>query len=864
MSSEERADRPVVRPAVSNWLTSVRPMMTVAVVAVVLVLAWMAASRLTAEVSYEDLMRTVRETPHWALISALGLTLLSFAALAVYDFGALAYIGRTVPASVVGLTSFCAYAVGNTAGFGPLTAGAIRYRFYTPYGIETEDVARIVAFVSVAFGIGLAGVTGFGLLVASVNVSTLPMSPLGMKIVGGGLVIGLFVLWAMAGQGRIVTVFARPFALPSRAILIRQFFATAIDIIASAAVLWVLLPAGSIDLPSFIAVYSVAIGLGVLSHVPAGLGVFETVVIASLGPHIDVRNVLGALVLYRVIYHLLPLMLAAAFIAALELRRAASSPMVTVAAQAGARLAPPVLAGLTLVTGGVMILSGTMPLDDAVVTLLDGKVPLPLVEGGHFLGSVLGVVLLAVARGLVHRLDGAWWAAVLVVCTDLLLSLIRALAIEELLLSGFLLLVLLATRKEFPRKASLLHQTLTPQWFLAMVTLLVTTVTLLFFVYKDVEYANQLWWQFELSQHAPRSLRAVMGVVLASCFGAVWMLMRPARATLTAPTAEDLIRAMEIVAQQPAPEACLVAMRDKSLLFSDDGRAFIMYSRQGRSWVALGDPVGPRDCWPDLIWRFVEMVLAGGGRPVFYQVTAEALSYYADAGLRGFKLGEEARVRLPDFSLKGSKRNNLRNSLNRSEREGITFEVLDREQVAAQMDELESVSRIWMNHHSVREKRFSLGAFDRDYVLTQPIAVLRQEGRIIAFASVIRTECRETAGIDLMRFLPDTPHGVMEVLILRLILHFQGEGFQWFTLGMAPLSGLSDSEAAPIWHSVGRTVFEHGEWFYNFSGLRAFKAKFFPEWRSRYLAVRGGINPMIALTDITVLISGGFKGVIGK
>ena len=864
MSSEGLMDRPVVRPAVSRWLTTVRPVITVAVIAGVLVLAWMAASRLTAEVSYDDLMTTVRETPRWALLSALGLTLLSFAALAVYDFGALAYVGRKIPAPVVGLTSFCAYAVGNTAGFGPLTAGAIRYRFYTPYGVETEDVARIVAFVTGAFGVGLAGVTGFGLLVASVDVSTLPISSLGMKIVGGGLVIGLFTLWAIAGQGRVVTVFARPFALPSRGILIRQFVATAVDIIASAAVLWVLLPAGSIDLPSFIAVYAVAIGLGVLSHVPAGLGVFEAVVIASLGPHIDVRDVLGALVLYRVIYHLLPLVLAAAFIAVLELRRVAGSPMAMVAAQAGARLAPPVLAGLTLVTGGVMILSGAMPLDDAVVNLLDGKVPLPLVEGAHFLGSVLGVVLLAVARGLLHRLDGAWWAAVGVVCLDLFLSLLRALGPEELVLSGFLLLVLLASRKEFTRKASLLHQTLTPQWLLAVVTLLVTTVTLLFFVYKDVEYANQLWWQFEFSQHAPRSLRAVMGVVLAACFGAAWMLMRPARATLLPPTPEELDKAMAIVATQPAPEACLVAMRDKSLLFSEDGRAFIMYSRQGRSWVALSDPVGPRDCWPDLIWRFVEMVLAAGGRPVFYQVTAEALSYYADAGLRGFKLGEEARVRLPDFTLKGSKKNNLRNSLNRSEREGITFEVLTGDQVAAHMPELATVSRIWMKHHSVREKRFSLGAFDPQYVLTQPVAVLRQNDRIIAFASVIQTTCKDSAGIDLMRFLPDTPHGVMEVLILRLILHFQAEGFQWFTLGMAPLSGLSDSEAAPIWHSVGRTVFDHGEWFYNFSGLRAFKAKFFPEWRSRYLAVRGGINPMIALTDITVLISGGFKGVISK
>jgi phosphatidylglycerol lysyltransferase len=104
----------------------------------------------------------------------------------------------------------------------------------------------------------------------------------------------------------------------------------------------------------------------------------------------------------------------------------------------------------------------------------------------------------------------------------------------------------------------------------------------------------------------------------------------------------------------------------------------------------------------------------------------------------------------------------------------------------------------------------------------------------------------------------------MDILLARLMFHYKEVGYDWFILGMAPLSGLSDSEAAPIWHHVGREVFEHGEWFYNFSGLRAFKAKFQPEWQARYLAVPGGVNPMMALADITVLIGGGLKGVIGK
>ena len=180
------------------------------------------------------------------------------------------------------------------------------------------------------------------------------------------------------------------------------------------------------------------------------------------------------------------------------------------------------------------------------------------------------------------------------------------------------------------------------------------------------------------------------------------------------------------------------------------------------------------------------------------------------------------------------------------------------------MDELAAISERWLADHNVREKRFSLGAFRPDYIAAQPVAVIRHDGRIVAFASLLLTNEKQEASIDLMRFA-DAPASTMEILILRLILHFQAEGYKWFSLGMAPLSGLPESGVAgPLWYQVGRSVFDHGEKFYNFSGLRAFKSKFAPEWRPRYLAISGGADPILTLADIAVLISGGLKGMIGR
>lgn len=845
------------------WRAWVKGGATGAVILAVAALAWTALSHLAAEISYQEVVAALRGTPPWALAAALAATAVSFLALTLYDWTALAYVGRKVPYPVVGLTSFCAYAVGNTVGFGPLTAGAIRYRFYTPQGLEPDEVARIVGFVTATFALGVAGTTALGLFIAG-DVTGLGLPGWiahGIGALGLGLLAGLLVA---AGRHEHIALGRWRIDLPRPRLLGMQFAATLVDIAAAGTVLWVLLPASDIGLPAFIAIYAVAIGLGVLSHVPAGLGVFETVIIAALGGRADTEQVLGALLLYRVLYHVVPLLLAGLVVALLETRRVAHWVAGRRVVQVGRRLSPPVLGALTLVLATMLVFSGVTPADEARLDLLSGWVPLPLIEGAHFLSSVLGLLLFVVARGVTYRMDGAWWAAVSIVVAAMVLALAKALAVTEMVLLAVLLVLLLLSRGEFTRKASLLHQALTRPWLVAVGLLLIAALSVLFFVYKGVDYSHDLWWQFEFSGEAPRGLRALLGVTLLAGLVAAWVLLRPAVLGEQAPPdADALAKALRIIDAQPRPGAQLALLGDKKLLFSENGTAFIMYARQGRSWIALFDPVGPEAEWAPLIWRFVEIARTAGGRAVFYQVAPDSLALYADAGLVAFKLGEEARIDLPAFELKGAKRANLRNSFNRCEKAGLEFALVPPDGVSAIVDELQAVSDDWMEAHNVREKRFSLGAFIPAYIALRPVAVLRREGQIVAFASLMMTGLRQEASIDLMRFSKAAPPAAMEYLLLRLIQHFKAEGYRRFNLGMAPLSGLSAS-AVGLWQQVGRAVYERGDRFYNFSGLRSFKSKFGPEWEARYMAVPGGLNPMLALADITVLIAGGLRGVVGK
>ncbi|KQT45265.1 hypothetical protein ASG43_12295 [Aureimonas sp. Leaf454] len=844
-------------------LSAHRHLLGVLAALAVLGIAAYALVKMTREVRYAEVVAAFDATS-WASIGlAVVFTLVSFLGLIVYDFGALSYVGRRLRISSVAPTALCAYAVGNTAGFGPLSGGAIRFRGYSRLGLGPEEIAKVIAFVTVAFGLGLLIVGSLGILVDAETVAPLlSISPTVLRLAAALGLVPLLVLFALGG--RTVSVGRFGLRLPSRQTVLRQVAATFVDITASAAVLYVLLPSGAIDFLTFLCVYSVALGIGVLSHVPAGLGVFETVMIATLGGTVEVDQILGALVLYRVVYYLLPLLGAAIFVSLTEIRGAVKSRVGLDLKAAGGRLAPAVLSAFSFVLGTMLILSSVTPTPAARLDIVSDYVPLALIEGSHFLASLVGLAMVVMARGLAQRLDGAFAGTLAATILAVVMTLLQAAAFTEATLLSLLALMLVASRREFNRPASIFRQVLTPPWLVAIATICVGACAVLLFVYRDVAYAHDLWWQFEFESEAPRSLRALLGVVILSSVVAVWSLVRPAIGRVLPPTPEMLAKAEAIVAAQDEADGNLVRMGDKSLLFSEDGRAFVMYGRKNRSMIALFDPIGPREAWPELVWRFIEMARGAGCRAVFYQVSPQALSLYADAGMQAFRLGELASIDLARFDLAGGKRAGLRQAKARAARDGLAFELIAKAGVPAILPELVAVSDHWLDRHKASEKGFSLGAFEEAYLLAQPVAVLRREGRIVAFANLMVTETRSEASIDLMRFHPDAPNGAMDALFVFLIEQLKADGYQRFNMGMAPLSGMSGRKVAPIWDRVGTTVFEHGERFYNFKGLRAFKSKFHPQWSPRYMTTAGGISPALALMDVTLLISGGLKGVVQR
>lgn len=851
--------------AVSFWgdrWPRLRPWLLGAVALGLALAVGLALRQLLLQVHYSAVMAAVATTPASSIGLALIATVLSYLALSGYDSSSLRYAGARVRHATVLLTSFVAYALSNTIGLGPLSGGAVRMRLYTAAGLEPAQVGRVIAFNAAAFGLGMAAFGALALLWGADDVGgLLRMPPLLLRLLAAALLLGLAGFIWLCTKRRGLRIGRWSMRLPTPELALRQLVISALELCASAAALWVLLPGQHIPLPTFIAFYAIAVTAGIISHVPGGVGVFEAVMLLASGGTVPSDVMLGALLLNRGIYYVLPLVLATGMLVAYELRSGVAAPVGRMAVH----LSPRLMAALTLVAGLWLMVSGVTPFtEDAREILAHLNVPVPLIEASHFLGSVAGLGLLLVARGLLHQLDAAWWAALVLSVIAAVLALPKGIAVTEAAMLTTLALLLLISRNQFDRRSSLFSQRLEPEWLLALGGVLVACVWVLFFAYREVAYSNRLWWQFELDGQAPRSLRALTAIALIALAYGMWQLLRPPAGDVAETSPEEMARAAAIVRANPSSDGCHVLVGDKHLMFSPSGRSFLMFGKQGRSWVSLYGPFGDAREWPDLVWQFIERANDHGGRAAFYQVRPATLPLYLDCGLHALKLGEYATVPLPDFSLKGAKRANLRTGVNRGEREGLQFEVVPADGVAALLPQLRQVSDAWLAEQRGREKSFSVGRFDADYVQRLPVAIVRRDDRILAFANLLTTDARKDASLDLMRHLPDAPPGTMDFLFAKIMLHLQAEGYERFGLGMSPMAGMAERRRAPRWQRLGRLLFEHGDRFYNFRGLHNFKDKFEPDWEARYLAAPPGLAPVFILADVAALIGGGLKGAISR
>lgn len=821
-----------------------------------------ALNRLLAPLDFQQVLASIRATPPHIYLQAMAATAVGYAALIGYDWTGTQYIGKRLPPASIALGSFLAYAFGNTIGLSALSGGAVRYRIYTSLGLDGYDVAAISSYVAVAYGIG-ATMIGLGALAVhpAALAGVTALAPETLQLLAAGL------LAAMAGTIAIVTlrgasVWIGRFEIraPSFGQVLWQIGFSLIDVSMASLALYVLLPSADLGFATFVAVFAVATMAGVVSHVPGGIGVFESVIIAALGNSIPVSDAVTGLLLFRLIYFLLPFVLALVLLSLSEIWMATGRSSLLFqrlgpVLQAGQSIIPLAMGMVVLASGLFMMFSGLLRNPTFDADRLERLLPLVLVEGGALLSSVLGSALVVLALGLFRRSRAAFWLVLATLGLSVLAALLHGGDLDRAAILGGLMLILWPCRREFYRAARLTQGVMSPHWILFTLAILVSIGLTWFIVHRSAPWSGAMWWQFSLADGGPRALRAALTgsvfLTLALLFAAMKTRHRP-----TTELTPEALQCAEAILRAHGTAADLRAITgDKQLMFSENGEAVLSYARRGASWVALGAPVGPPAARESLAWDFHDAARAAHATPVFYEAPDRFQRQSVEMGLALHKMGEEAVVRLRSVALIGPQHARQRAMHERGQQDGLSFEFVLPPYAPSLLATLDNISRAWLAARGGREKRFATGFFDRDWLQRFPLALVRRHGAIVGFANLPMTDRRSVA-LDMLRTRPDTPPGTADFLLVGAMLHLAREGFREMSLGVAPLAGVAARPASDPWARFAALIHRRGDRGYDVEQVRRAMARFDPEWQPRYLCCRSVLAPVAPLADVAMLIAG--------
>jgi phosphatidylglycerol lysyltransferase len=838
----------------------IRGGLVAALVALVLTIAWRSLSHMAHDFRPADAAAALAAIPPHHVVGAVLLTVASYVLLTFYDMLAQRIVGVRAPLGLTMRAAFTSYALSHTLGFGAITGGSARLRIYGTIGIAPAKVARIIVIAGVSFWIGVGIGSGVALigLTAPLDLGVVLITPAAAHGAGAVIMALLLALTLVTALRPDLLKPLRPAigALNARTVLMLALVST-VDLACAALALYLLLPHQHWHFARFMLAYAMGITLGLVTHIPGGLGVFEAVILATLPDEAADAGV-AALIAYRVIYYVLPFSLALVLNGAIE--AAGIAPLLrrlTAPARRVALAASPVLFGAMSFAGGlVLLLSGTLPAEHDRLRSLVLLLPLPFIETSHLAASLVGTALLLVAPALTMRLASGMRTARALFVLGALFSLAKGLDFEEagvmVVMAGLLQLAAPA----FYRGRTGAFSTHNLRWLAAAAIAVAVTCASGAVFYDADNFRSDLWWHFALYGDAPRFLRASFGtgVVLTAFALREWMTQPRAEGGVRAiPT--DLIR--QAMAGSPRSDANLAYTGDKRFLVAPEGDAFLMFRPHGRTWVVMGDPVGPHERWSALIWELRRLAHLSNAALCFYQASEAMLPLLVDLGLAVMKYGEEAIIDPRAFSLAGSRMKGLRNSRARALREGLTLRLIPPGEIPGWMPRLKPISDQWLALQHGAEKGFSLGRFDSDYLANFELAVILRGEEVMAFTNIWTSGDGTEMSVDLMRQRGDSPPGTMDLMFLDLIALAGQRGYHRFNLGLAPLAGVTGGRLAPFWARLARGVYHVGGSVYNFAGLHFYRQKFAPAWESRYIACPHGPRGFFAVGAVVRLVSGG-------
>lgn len=623
-----------------------------AVVGIVLLIAAVTVIwRELKHLSFKDIGHSLAGIPHHALVAGAAATFLSYFILSFYDYLACVHVRADVSYRRSAFAAFCSYVLSHNLGCAAISGAAVRFRLYRSWGVAPGQIAQIIGFCSATYLLGTCALIGSIFLLEPHAVpSFIHMPAPVLQIIGGGCWLVLGVYLVLSRLGRAVTIRGHVIEVPRTRIAVSQIVVSAADMAATALIAYAVLPhlppQAHFGFGTFLAIYIASYTAGLMANVPGGLGVFDGAMIFALRPYLPVAEIMGAILVFRLFYYIIPLVMAGMMFAGHEVFLRGEQALVS-AGQMRKRMRPSQVLLESEADFSVAVATGVQATIGVVLVVYTLWARLPPLHGGLWaavvqlsglLLTVMGVALVGLALGLQQRVALAWKVSIGVLLASMVLLLLRGAPLVAGVGPLLALVLILPFRNCYYRRAHLLSAPLTP-FMLAPVTLWV--FGLLGVAWVAVErHLGPIWWRAMIYDAHTAVGRWFLALSALCCLVALRVGMRRARIRFEEWTSdnENLYRSLPRALQDFAPR------RPNGLLLDEAGKAGIPFLRAGQFIIGLGDPAGSERNAIAAIWRLRDFALQEGKHLAFVQVGPSLMAVYNDLGLTVCPAGERGAI----------------------------------------------------------------------------------------------------------------------------------------------------------------------------------------------------------------------------
>ncbi|MEA2732115.1 MAG: glycosyltransferase 2 family protein [Acetobacteraceae bacterium] len=628
------------RGALKSWVRHLPAILGVAL----LIGAIYVVQREFRHLRLKDIGEALSAIPVHSLVFSFTWTILSYFILTFYDRLGTIYAGHKVSYGRVAFASFCAYSLSHNLGFAAISGAAVRYRLYAHWGLTPLQIGKTVAFCSLTFGLGGMVLGGSILFLEPRAIPFFGQHMPKIVMYGVGALLWVVVL----GYVTLSKVFGRmkvgghEIELPGWRMAIVQVLLATVDVAVTATIFYALLPsAPGLTWLIFLGVYVASYTAGLAANLPGGIGVFDTAMLFGLEPYMGAPHIVGAILVFRLYYYVIPLFLAGSLFAGNEIVLRGGGVLGRVGrlapVQAMGRWSEPDFAvtaatGAVGLCGALMLCLGVLA-PQADFSWIDPDYGELARQAGQFVPSLIGAGLVMMAIGLSHRVNLAWGLTIFMLVLG---AAFAATQDNRLWVAGILVLttLLLAPfRACFYRHARLTSGPLQPDSALTLAVLGLCLFSLAITRGHTHLLQNNAFWAVIISPELPNTTRLAVAISMLLGLTAIWLLLRPGRVRYLPwdNSARKLLRGMGGRLDQAAD----------GVLLGESSRAAIPFRRCGRVLLGLGDPVGDEDDRISTIWRLRDLAQQEGLDAAVWHAGPELLKVYGDLGLTAWPLGPD-------------------------------------------------------------------------------------------------------------------------------------------------------------------------------------------------------------------------------